>query len=84
MMTDATNYWDRCKVPGCEEPVKARRWCRLHYNRWYRHRDKDVTDSNPPGRQPYYGERMVSVEEMLLFRLDAMDAKLDQILRRIG
>lgn len=28
-----------CSVEGCDEPVKSRGWCRLHYLRWYRHGD---------------------------------------------
>jgi hypothetical protein len=28
-----------CSVDGCVRPVLARGWCRMHYQRWRRHRD---------------------------------------------
>lgn len=27
----------RCKLDGCDRPLLARGWCRLHYDRWHRH-----------------------------------------------
>lgn len=28
-----------CASPVCDLPVRARGWCRAHYERWYRHGD---------------------------------------------
>ncbi|MFJ1510902.1 hypothetical protein [Cellulosimicrobium funkei] len=33
-----------CSVEGCETPVKARGWCRMHYYRWRNHGSTDRLD----------------------------------------
>lgn len=34
-----------CKVVDCQKPVRARGWCRNHYNLWHRHKE------DPAGRE---------------------------------
>lgn len=33
-----------CTVDGCEQPVKAHGWCRMHYYRWRNHGSTDRLD----------------------------------------
>lgn len=39
-----------CDEPGCDEPVHARRMCKLHYSRWYYHERQAVRRSAPEFR----------------------------------
>ncbi|MDM5199278.1 hypothetical protein QUF79_14755 [Fictibacillus enclensis] len=32
-----------CKVEGCDRPVAGRGLCHMHYKRWARHGDPEVT-----------------------------------------
>ena len=29
----------QCTIPDCERPSRARGWCKMHLNRWYKHDD---------------------------------------------
>ena len=33
-----------CNIAGCEKPIEARGWCRMHYGRWYRWGDPEAGD----------------------------------------
>lgn len=39
-----------CSIPDCETPVKARGWCKLHYERWQRRGDP-LAIGGPPRRK---------------------------------
>ena len=73
---------DTCKVPNCNGKVKGRGWCRLHYNRWYRHREQDVRLSGPPGRPPV--EHLKSAEEEVRETLREINTKLDALIERLS
>ena len=36
-----------CLIPDCGRRVLARGWCKVHYDRWWRHGDVDVTPQTP-------------------------------------
>ena len=48
-----------CKITGCEEPMHARGWCTLHYNRWWRTAQPEIDGRFQPGVQqiPLYVSR---------------------------
>lgn len=37
-----------CTIDGCNQPPKARGWCRKHYNRWHRHGDPSIKQQLKP------------------------------------
>ena len=39
-----------CRIEGCDRPVKARGWCLMHWQRWWRH-------GEPGGADPLYQKR---------------------------
>jgi hypothetical protein len=43
---------DTCSIGGCESPVRARGWCWVHYQRWYKHGDPTINlrDRGPQPR----------------------------------
>lgn len=41
-----------CSIEGCEAPVKARSWCRKHWQRWYRRGDPLTVLCYPANRYP--------------------------------
>lgn len=41
-----------CTVDGCERPVKARGWCKMHYTRWHVHGDPLVALRSHAPRGP--------------------------------
>lgn len=38
-----------CSIPNCGKDAYARGWCRMHYSRYYRHGDPNVTKTAPEG-----------------------------------
>jgi hypothetical protein len=36
-----------CSVDDCDKPAKMKGWCYMHYSRWYRHGDVNLTNRLP-------------------------------------
>lgn len=43
-----------CKIKSCTNSVRARGWCRKHYQRWYKHGNPKVTVNQSGRNNPNY------------------------------
>lgn len=58
-----------CSVKGCEKPPRTRtaQWCPMHYHRWYRHGDPEVSLLGH-GFVDFHGYRVVPAPDHPLAR----------------
>lgn len=67
-----------CAIQGCERPIKAKGWCSIHWQRWWKHGDplKRLRKANGEGWTSSVGYLMVTVdgEEKLVHVLVAEKA----------